>query len=161
MPASAGGSASVSERGDLEILLYRVVRFVGGRDLRPQILDLRVFRFQLAGELGLPSPRAVQIDFQLLAYPVMDHDLTRPSYAENGQGNLLETRTMAWFWDQYCPDQARRAEPAASPLRAASFTDLPAALIATASGLLLSPTNPVGSAIAHASQPLPAAGGAA
>lgn len=73
-----------------------------------------------------------QIDFQLLAYPVVDHDLNRISYSENGQGYLLETETMVWFWDAYCPDPSRRAEPAASPLLASSLADLPPALILTA-----------------------------
>ncbi|MGD8831951.1 MAG: alpha/beta hydrolase [Pseudomonadales bacterium] len=73
-----------------------------------------------------------RIDFQLLAYPVVDHDLSRASYVENGAGYLLETETMAWFWDVYCPDPARRAEPAASPLRADSLADLPPALVLTA-----------------------------
>lgn len=71
------------------------------------------------------------IDFQLLAYPVVDHDLSRGSYTENGEGYLLETETMAWFWEQYCPP-ARRSEPAASPMLADSLTDLPPALVLTA-----------------------------
>ncbi|MBX3706329.1 MAG: alpha/beta hydrolase [Pseudomonadales bacterium] len=73
-----------------------------------------------------------RIDFQLLLYPVTDCDLTRASYAANGWGYLLETDTMRWFWDQYCPDPARRAEPAASPLRAADLGKLPPALVVTA-----------------------------
>jgi len=73
-----------------------------------------------------------KIDYQLLAYPVVDHDLSRQSYADNGEGNLLETETMVYFWDQYCPDPERRREPAASPLLAASLADLPPALVITA-----------------------------
>ncbi len=72
------------------------------------------------------------IHFQLLAYPVVDHDLSRPSYAENGEGYLLETETMGWFWDRYCPDPARRAEPDASPLLAGSLAGLPPAMVLTA-----------------------------
>jgi acetyl esterase len=72
------------------------------------------------------------IHFQLLMYPVTDHDLSRASYDENGEGNLLETKTMAWFWESYCPEPGRRAEPAASPLRARSFANLPRTLVATA-----------------------------
>ncbi|TNF90690.1 MAG: alpha/beta hydrolase [Gammaproteobacteria bacterium] len=71
------------------------------------------------------------IDFQLLAYPVVDHDLSRPSYDENGEGYLLEKNTMVWFWDHYCPP-ARRSESAASPLLADSLADLPPAVILTA-----------------------------
>ncbi len=73
-----------------------------------------------------------KIDFQLLAYPVVDHDLTRTSYVENGQGYLLETETMSWFWDIYCPEAERRGEPAASPLKAESLAGLPPALVLTA-----------------------------
>ncbi|MCB1684971.1 MAG: alpha/beta hydrolase [Pseudomonadales bacterium] len=72
------------------------------------------------------------IDFQLLAYPVVDHDLSRASYAANGTGYLLETDTMRWFWDSYCPQPARRAEADASPLLAKDHRNLPRALILTA-----------------------------
>ncbi len=72
-----------------------------------------------------------QIDFQLLAYPVVDHDLTRASYDENGEGYLLEKDTMVWFWDHYCP-QERRNEPAACPLLADSLAGLPPAVVLTA-----------------------------
>lgn len=71
------------------------------------------------------------IDFQLLAYPVVDHDLSRASYEENGEGYLLEKGTMVWFWDHYCPAE-RRSEPAASPLRAESLAGLPPAVVLTA-----------------------------
>ena len=72
------------------------------------------------------------IDFQCLLYPVVDHDMTRPSYEENGEGYLLETESMLWFWDKYCPDKAKRDEPGASPLRAKNLASLPPALIVTA-----------------------------
>ena len=72
------------------------------------------------------------IDFQCLLYPVVDHDMTRPSYEENGEGYLLETESMHWFWDTYCPDKSKRDEPGASPLRAANLAGLPPALIVTA-----------------------------
>ncbi|MBT8477268.1 MAG: alpha/beta hydrolase [Gemmatimonadetes bacterium] len=72
-----------------------------------------------------------RIDFQLLAYPVVDHDLSRPSYDENGEGYLLEKSTMIWFWDHYCPPE-RRNEPAACPLLAESLADLPPAVVLTA-----------------------------
>ncbi len=72
------------------------------------------------------------IHFQLLAYPVVDHDLSRPSYTENGEGYLLEKDTMVWFWDTYCPDPGQRSEAAASPLLADSLAGLPPALVITA-----------------------------
>lgn len=72
------------------------------------------------------------IDFQLLAYPVVDADFGLASYRENGEGYLLTTEAMTWFWDHYCPDQGRRAEPDASPAKAENHADLPPALILTA-----------------------------
>ena len=72
------------------------------------------------------------IAYQLLAYPVVDHDMSRPSYADNREGYLLETDLMVWFWNHYCPDTARRSEPDASPLRATSLAGLPPAMVLTA-----------------------------
>ena len=73
-----------------------------------------------------------KINFQCLLYPVTDCDLTRASYQENGEGYLLETNSMQWFWDTYCPAQERRQEPWASPIQAASLSQLPPALVVTA-----------------------------
>ena len=85
----------------------------------------------VAAQALTPSGKA-DICFQLLAYPVVDHDLTRASYAENGEGHLLETDTMRWFWDLYCPNQASRDEPTACPLKAKSLAGQPPALVVTA-----------------------------
>ena len=73
-----------------------------------------------------------QIDFQCLLYPVTDCDFSYPSYAENGEGYLLETQTMEWFWDYYCPFEDKREEPFASPIRAEDLSNLPPALVVTA-----------------------------
>ena len=70
--------------------------------------------------------------FQLLAYPVTDHDLERPSYAENGEGLMLTTDTMAYFWSHYCPSAAHRTDPQASPIHATNLSNLPPALVLTA-----------------------------
>jgi acetyl esterase len=71
------------------------------------------------------------ITAQVLLYPVTDADLTRDSYRRNGEGYLLSTDTMRWFWDTYCPAD-QRTHPYASPLRAINLRDLPPAVIATA-----------------------------
>ncbi|HEX6449177.1 MAG TPA: alpha/beta hydrolase [Trebonia sp.] len=74
-----------------------------------------------------------ELVLQVLVYPVADHDLDRHSYhVYNGNDFLVNRRDMAWFWDQYVPDPAARANPYASPLRAASLSGLPPAYIVTA-----------------------------
>jgi acetyl esterase len=73
------------------------------------------------------------IALQVLVYPVVDHDFTRPSYGEHGGGGLiLNTVEMEWFWDQYAPDVATRDHPHASPLRAADHSGLPPAYVLVA-----------------------------
>lgn len=72
------------------------------------------------------------IDFQCLLYPVTDCDLSRASYVENGTGYLLESQSMVWFWDTYCPQDGQRESPYASPLRSENLANLPPALVVTA-----------------------------
>ena len=72
------------------------------------------------------------IDFQCLVYPVTDYDLTRQSWSDHGTGYMLEARSMKWFWDIYCPDEEKRIEPYASPLREKNLENLPKALVVTA-----------------------------
>lgn len=72
------------------------------------------------------------IDLQCLLYPVTDCDLTRQSYEDNGRGFLLETQSMHWFWDIYCPNEDKRKENYASPLLSTNLSNLPQAFVATA-----------------------------
>ena len=67
---------------------------------------------------------------QLLLTPVTDCDMGRKSYVENADGYVLTAPLMHWFWDHYA-DPADRANPKASPLRAASLAGLPPAFIVT------------------------------
>ena len=67
---------------------------------------------QLARDAGGPDIRG-----QLLINPVTDADLTRQSYVENGDGYLLTSALMRWFWDHYA-DPADRRDPLAAPLAA-------------------------------------------
>jgi len=71
---------------------------------------------------------------QILVYPVTDHDMTTPSYLEHGANEmlLLEANAMRWFWDNYVPDPAARADPDASPLRAADLRGLAPAIVVIA-----------------------------
>jgi acetyl esterase len=76
---------------------------------------------------------AVLPAFQVLIYPVVDCDLDRKSYQEyNGTEFILNRADMAWFWDQYAPDEAVRRNPYASPLRAGTHAGLPPAWVLTA-----------------------------
>jgi acetyl esterase/lipase len=55
---------------------------------------------------------------QSLYYPVTDAAQDTDSYREFAEGPFLRAKSMAWFWDAYCPDLAKRSEITASPLRA-------------------------------------------
>jgi acetyl esterase len=81
----------------------------------------------LARERG--GPRLVH---QLLIYPATDAACDTASHRDNAQGYLLTTEAMAWFWNHYCPDRARRGDWRASPLRAGDLRGLPPAHVITA-----------------------------
>jgi acetyl esterase len=69
---------------------------------------------------------------QVLGYPVTDSSMSYPSYRDNGDGYVLRTEQMRWFWRQYVPDESQRGDPLAAPLRARSLAGLPPAVILTA-----------------------------
>jgi len=73
-----------------------------------------------------------RVDFQILAYPVTDHDFDTASYLEFAEGNLLTRNDMQWFWSHYVPDAADRSHPHASPLRTEDLAASPPALVLTA-----------------------------
>ena len=74
-----------------------------------------------------------EIALQVLVYPVVDCDLTRPSYVEcSGSDLFLNTAEMVWFWDHYAPDEAERRHPYASPIRASDLAGLPPAYVVVA-----------------------------
>ena len=60
----------------------------------------------------------VRFVHQSMYYPVTDAAMDTGSYEQFADGYFLTARMMAWFWDAYEPDVARRLEPFASPLRA-------------------------------------------
>jgi acetyl esterase/lipase len=71
---------------------------------------------------------------QVLFYPVTDARFDTVSYRTFAEGFHLRRDTMRWYWDQYVPDEAVRAEATASPLRAdlGQLAGLPPALVITA-----------------------------
>lgn len=69
---------------------------------------------------------------QLLVYPATDPRMGMPSIRENGEGFFLTEGDMAWFYDQYLPTPAGRADPVVDLLRAPELAGLPPAVVATA-----------------------------
>jgi acetyl esterase len=67
----------------------------------------------MAGQRG-----DVRFVHQSMYYPVTDAAMDTGSYEQFAEGYFLTAKTMAWFWDCYCPDLERRDEAFASPLRA-------------------------------------------
>lgn len=75
-----------------------------------------------------------ELALQVLVCPVIDHEMTTPSYRERGSGPdlFVTAKEMEWFWNCYIRDPAARAVPDASPLRAESLSNLPPAIVITA-----------------------------
>jgi acetyl esterase len=69
--------------------------------------------------------------FQVLVYPVTNHDFTTSSYEDNAEGYLLTRDSMKWYWGHYLGESGSGADPYASPLWA-GVKDLPPALVLTA-----------------------------
>jgi acetyl esterase len=73
---------------------------------------------------------SVDLELQLLVYPVCDADLTTASYTEFADGYWLTRDAMRWFWERYLPD-GDWFRPDASPLRAPDLAGVaPAHIIA-------------------------------
>jgi len=73
----------------------------------------------------------VRFVHQSMYYPVTDAAMDTGSYARFAEGYFLTAKSMAWFWDCYCPNAEQRAEPFCSPLRATDemLAGLPPALL--------------------------------
>jgi len=73
----------------------------------------------------------VRFVHQSMYYPVTDAAMNTGSYEQFAEGYFLTAKSMAWFWDCYCPDLDRRSEAFASPLRAPDemLAGLPPALL--------------------------------
>jgi acetyl esterase len=69
---------------------------------------------------------------QVLFYPAVDYDMSRPSFRENAEGPIIKTSNMGATLEDYCPDRATRMGPLVSPIRADDHTGLPPAFIAVA-----------------------------
>lgn len=72
------------------------------------------------------------ISFQLLVYPALEHEFTRPSMVENAEGYMLTTEAMRWFYRHTLNDPGEGDDPRVSPIRAESLAGLPPAFVVTA-----------------------------
>jgi acetyl esterase len=74
----------------------------------------------MAAALAILAKERGDVTFahQSLYYPVTDAAQDTDSYREFADGPWLTANGMAWFWDNYLPDKAKRSEITASPLRA-------------------------------------------
>ena len=75
---------------------------------------------------------APRLSAQVLLYPVTDTDFETASYLDPDKQALLPREAMQTYWSQYLPDESRRQEPEASPLRAQDLTGMPPSIILTA-----------------------------
>jgi acetyl esterase/lipase len=74
----------------------------------------------MTAALAILAKQRADITFvhQSMYYPVTDAAQDTDSYREFADGPFLLAKSMAWFWDAYLPDETKRAEITASPLRA-------------------------------------------
>ena len=79
---------------------------------------------QVARDRGAPN-----LAFQLLMFPNTQMGGDTSSLNEYAVGYLLERHTIEWFNGQYAPNEADRASPLVSPLRAKDFARLPPAYV--------------------------------
>ena len=76
--------------------------------------------------------RETEIDLrhQLLLYPITDHTADA-NPCEDHETGLLTRTDVKWFWDHYLTDSADGECPAASPLCAEDFSNLPSTTVLT------------------------------
>jgi len=95
--------------------------------------------------LALRHRAAVPVAFLVLAYPVLDTDVTRPSYTENARAFPTGAADMRWFLDHYVT-VSNRLDQRVAPLRAQSLAGLPATHVVVAGH---DPLRDEGLALAH------------
>jgi acetyl esterase len=82
--------------------------------------------------LALRDESGPALAHQLLIYPVLNRDFETTSYKANATGYMLTRAAMQHYWRLYLREESDGDDPRASPLRAASLANLPAATIVTA-----------------------------
>lgn len=79
-----------------------------------------------------PSALAIKPCWQLLCYPVTDASTRSPSTELFGEGYLLESDTLEWFYRHYAREPADRLDWRFSPLLATRYQGMAPALIVLA-----------------------------
>ncbi len=74
----------------------------------------------------------IPLKAQVLIYPWVDGRLSNPSLYKNGEGYLLERKTVVWFRQQYTPNIEDRLRPEVSVIDETDFTNLAPAFVLTA-----------------------------
>lgn len=69
---------------------------------------------------------------QLLYYPAVDFEMTRPAYVENANGPILSVAGMPAVNAMYCPNARDLQNPLVAPMLAHDHSNLPPAYIAVA-----------------------------
>jgi acetyl esterase len=82
---------------------------------------------QIARDAGGP-----ELCFQLLIYPVVDHEFDSESMHANAEGYFLTRDAMRWFYGHYLNDPSEGDDPRVSPARADDLSGLPPAFVITA-----------------------------
>jgi acetyl esterase len=82
---------------------------------------------QMARDAGGPP-----VCFQLLIYPVTDHEFDSASMTDNAEGYFLTRDAMQWFYRHYLTGHGDGADPRVSPIRAPDLSGLPPAFVITA-----------------------------
>jgi acetyl esterase len=82
---------------------------------------------------GIPEGQGgPALRYQLLIYPVVGKDFTLPSMRAHGEGYLLTTTGMHWFWNHYLSLPANARDVRACPILAPSLKGLPRAHVVLA-----------------------------
>ncbi|WP_263139971.1 alpha/beta hydrolase [Pseudomonas sp. RIT-PI-AD] len=79
-----------------------------------------------------PGKLALQPRAQLLLYPVTDASTWRASHAQHGEGRLLESDTLEWFYRHYMEEEAGRLDWRVSPLLTQDLQGLAPAFVSLA-----------------------------
>lgn len=86
----------------------------------------------LAAVLGqIARAQGPTVCFQLLIYPVADHEFTSRSMEDNAEGYFLTRYSMQWFFSHYLNESSEGDDARVSPSRAVDLTGLPPAFVLT------------------------------